>query len=173
MHFPARNRLLPGLCLASCLVLVAGCQKATETVAQKAVEKALGVEVKQDGNQVVFKGKEGDLSVTSGEGTSLPANFPKDVPLPEDATVESVMEFGGSQIVTLAVPGTLDAVIDRAAERMAAQGWEQAMRTVTANEGGMLAYSKKVEDRSASLMFSTEGDGKVQLVASVKSAARD
>lgn len=173
MSFFAHNRLVHGLCLTFCAVLVAGCQKATEAVAQKAVEQALGVEVKQDGNQVVFKGKEGDVSVTSGAGTSVPASFPKDVPLPEDATVESVMEFGGSQIVTLAVAGELDAVIDQAAERMQAQGWEQAMRSVTAAEGGMLAYSKKAEDRSASLMFSTQGEGKVQLVASVKSAGRN
>ncbi len=169
----SHRRIPLSLCLASALVLLTGCQKATEAVAQKAVEKALGVEVNQDGNQVVFKGKEGDLSVTSGEGTALPAGFPKDVALPKDARVESVMEFGDTQIVTLAVPGTLDAVINSAAEAMVAQGWEQAMRSVTANEGGMLAYSKKAEDRSASLMFSTEGDGKVQLVASVKAAARN
>lgn len=172
MLLAARNRLLPGLCLASCLILVAGCQQATETVAQKALENALGVEVKQDGDQVVFKGDAGGLSVTSGASAALPDGFPKDVPLPEDATIESVMEYGDTQIVTLAVPGALESVIDRSAERMAEQGWEQAMRAITAGEGGMLAYSKKGggQDRSASLMFSTD-EGKVQLVASVKTAA--
>lgn len=169
-----RTRLRPALalCLASSLILVAGgCQKASEAAAERMMEKALGVEVEKDGNQVVFKGKEGDLSVTSGEGTALPKNFPADVPLPEDAKVESVMEFGGTQIVTLSVPGTLESAIEDASERMVAQGWEQGMRAVTGGESGMLAYSKKADDqeRSASLMFSSD-EGKVQLVVSVKDA---
>lgn len=160
------------LALAASVTLLAGCQKATEAVAQKAVEKALGVEVNQDGNQVVFKGKEGNLSVTSGEGTALPAGFPSDVPLPENAKVESVMEFGESQIVTLVVPDLLDTVVDEAGKRMVAEGWKQELRSITVNEGGMLVYSKEAEDRSVSLIFSESGEGNVQMSVTVKAAAK-
>ncbi len=67
------------LLMAALLLLVplAGCQNAAE----KAVEKATGVEVDKNGNSVTVTGEDGTVKVEGGDQASLPEEFPKDVPI--------------------------------------------------------------------------------------------
>ncbi|MBE0476399.1 MAG: hypothetical protein IBX62_04785 [Coriobacteriia bacterium] len=75
-----RNRILV-LSLATLLVLSsAGCAKLGEKAAEKAVEKATGVKVEQDGDAVTYTGKDGE-SVSYSAGGGLPKDFPAGFPV--------------------------------------------------------------------------------------------
>ena len=107
------------------------------------------------------------MKITGGDGTKLPASFPKDVYLPSDYTVESAMETPDVLVVTLATKGKIGTLADAAGKdkreqgipllnHMAAQGWKQSFVMQTAGESQMAVYEK--DKRSATVSFSAEGE---------------
>ena len=94
-------RLLTAICLAALLLVpITGCQ----STAEKAAEKAAGVEVDKDGNKVTVTGKDGEkVEVQGGDDLTLPEGFPKDVPVYENATItsSSSVSSGGKTMYTV------------------------------------------------------------------------
>ena len=78
-----RLKVIGVLCVAVLvLVPLTGCG----AVAEKAAEKATGVDVNKDESKVTVTGKEGEkVEIQTGEDVTLPDGFPEDVPLYEDA----------------------------------------------------------------------------------------
>src|SRR5690606_22347016 len=71
------------LSLVLALVLAAGaCKKVGESAADAAIERATGVKVDRDGDQVTLHSKDGDLAIRTGESVALPDDFPDDIYLP-------------------------------------------------------------------------------------------
>ena len=72
-HPPNTQRLLLALAIAAACALP-GCQRASETIVEKAIEQASGdkVDIKQDGDTVSIKTEQGEMKVaTAQDGGSV------------------------------------------------------------------------------------------------------
>lgn len=66
------------------------------------------------------------VRITVGESAVLPADFPKDVPLPESHVLARVQREGASTTLELETPGSVASVDARLREGMQANGWVPA-----------------------------------------------
>ncbi|RYY75211.1 MAG: hypothetical protein EOO24_45815, partial [Comamonadaceae bacterium] len=88
------------------LIVAPGCKKAQDAAVETAIERATGtrVDVDKDGDTTTIKTEGGELRIAaSGDGgtVALPADFPKDVFLPDDNTLASAMDMGGMQMLNM------------------------------------------------------------------------
>ncbi|MCC6663814.1 MAG: hypothetical protein IT375_08725 [Polyangiaceae bacterium] len=110
---------------AACVILVSlglglgACSKIEEKMAEKAAEKATGGQVDIDSKtgkvKLKQKGPDGKESeVQLGEGSSVPADFPKAVPIYPGAKVMSAVTVsqGESHVVTLNTKDSTQQVLD-------------------------------------------------------------
>ena len=110
---------------AACVILVSlglglgACSKIEEKMAEKAAEKATGGQVDIDSKtgkvKLKQKGPDGKESeVQLGEGSSVPADFPKAVPIYSGAKVMSAVTVsqGESHVVTLNTKDSTQQVLD-------------------------------------------------------------
>lgn len=144
------------LSLALAVVLSAGaCQKVGETAADAAIERATGARVDRDGDQVTLRSADGQLAIRAGDSVALPEDFPRDIYLPADYRVNSVMDLQGVSMVSLSAPGQVSALFAAAREAMQAQGWTQSMSAQHSADTAMLAFEKgdEAQRRSATLSF--------------------
>ncbi len=150
-----------GMLLVCCVALaLAGCkQSAEETLAEAALEKATGhkVDLDDDGDTVTIKTDEGEMKISGGDNAKLPATFPKDVYLPANYAVESVMEVNKTQLIALKAQGEVAKLYADARTAMEKQGWKQTMAMQGSANDGLLAYEK--EGRKATVSFNGEGAG--------------
>jgi hypothetical protein len=151
------------LFLVAGALCLAGCGKSpSERLAEAAVSAASGhkVEVDKDGGQVTIKSDQGDLKIASGESAALPASFPKDVYLPAEYSIDSVMEMPNAQVVSLAASGSAATLFADASKQMQAQGWKQTMAMQQSGSAQMLAFEK---DRRSAMLTFDEQDGAVKV----------
>ena len=111
--------LLPTVVLASLALAAGGCGKIQEKLAEKAAEKATGGEVDIDSKtgrvKLKQKGPDGKESeVQLGEGSTVPGDFPKAVPIYPGAKVMSAVTVsqGESHVVTLSTKDSTQQVLD-------------------------------------------------------------
>ncbi len=163
------SRLLPLLACAA--FSIAGCQKAADTATEAAIARASGqkVEVERDGSHVRIKTADGELSMQAGESLPLPADFPKDVYLPSRYDINSVMDMGGMQVVSVRAPGKVSGVYAQAQQAMVAAGWTQTLSMQHSADNAMLSYEKG--ERAAVLSFN-KGEGGDGVVMSVQLRAQ-
>ena len=160
-HPPNTQRLLLALAIAAACALP-GCQRASETIAEKAIEQASGdkVDIKQDGDTVSIKTEQGEMKVaTAQEGGSvaLPADFPADVYLPEPRTVSSAMDMGGMKAVNIATTAALAQVSAEVEKSMQDQGWKRELSMQTGADSSTLIYSKDQRQAVYQLMKADAG----------------
>lgn len=77
-------------------------------------------------DEVVTRGDE-PMTISSGDGAQLPANFPDDVYLPGDYTIESVLDSDGFSMVAVHTDGEVDALAEEASRQMLDGGWKENM----------------------------------------------
>lgn len=104
--------LMSSLCL-----LAWGCGSCAEKATSAAVEAATGVKVDGDQGKVTFKGAQGTVEVTGGEGQKAPDDLP--VPAPADAKVV---------MVTRSPQGTQTVLQTATAPDRLATDWEAALK---------------------------------------------
>lgn len=99
----------------------------------------------------------GTVAIQSGEGTKVPADFPKDVPLYDGLAVLQAMSDTASGMfnVTGGVAAAPDAVMAFYKEKTAAQGWTE---TMSMNAGDMQTLMCEKDDRALSVMVSKDGE---------------
>jgi hypothetical protein len=168
------QRLLVLAALVAGLSALPGCKRASEAIAEKAIEQASGdkVDIDQDGGTVSIKTEQGAMTVaTAQEGGSvaLPADFPSDVFLPEPRTVSSAIDMGGMKAVNIATGAALAQVSADVERTMQAQGWKREMSMQTSADSSTLIYSKakrqavyqliKAEDGGTQLAVRTGSEG--------------
>ncbi len=150
-----------GVLLLCCVVLaLAACRKsAEETLAEAAIKGATGheVEVDKDGEQVTIKTDDGEMKISGGDAATLPATFPKDIYLPAQYAVSSVMEMNNTQLVALTAQGEVAKLYAEARAMMEKEGWKQTMAMQGSANDGLLAYEKG--ERKATVSFNAEPDG--------------
>lgn len=135
------------LCLCCFLLLLNGCGNSVEEKAvEKKIEKETGakaeVDLSDQGMKMTGTSEGEKFSVTTGEATEIPKDFPEDVPLYQPARAVSAVVVAGGYSVTLTTPNAVDKVAANYKAQMTAQGWaEQA----TMNMGGqtVLVYGKE------------------------------
>lgn len=151
------------LVLSACLILsLAACQKAADAAAETAIERASGqkVDVDRDGDRMRIKTADGELNMQSGKALPLPADFPKDVYLPGRYAVNSVMDMGGTQMISVATNGEVSGLFTDAQHAMGQEGWKQTMSMQHSADSAMLSFEKG--ERAAVLSFNQgEGDNGV------------
>lgn len=159
------SRLLPLLVCAA--FSIAGCQKAADAATEAAIERASGekVEVDRDGGQVRIKTADGELTMQAGDALPLPADFPKDVYLPGRYDVNSVMDMGGTQVVSVSTRGKVSGVFAEAQQAMADAGWTQTMSMQHSADSAMLSYGK---DARAAVLSFNRGEGSDGVVMAVQ-----
>ena len=126
------------------VVLLCGCQRAGHPIAA-AIEHA--TRGPGDGNVAGQPGGHGSLT--------LPAGFPDDVYLPPSYRVNSAMDLPNASVLSLSVPGDVDALFAAAREAMRVDGWTQTLAARHSADTAMLAFEKPVTGgaRSATLSF--------------------
>ena len=139
------KRFYLGLCCF--LLLLNGCGNSVEEKAvEKKIEKETGAKTQvdlSDKGMKVTGATEGEkFSVTTGDATQIPKDFPEDVPLYQPAKAVGALEVTSGYSVTLTTPDPVDKVAASYKEQMISQGWaEQA----SMNMGGqtVLVYGKE------------------------------
>jgi hypothetical protein len=151
------------------IAVLMGCgsrEAAQEAAVEKAVEqsaKADGqdVDVDIDGDSMTIKSDGGKSTVSVGEGTTIPSDFPSDVPTYPDAKV--LGSFGNTEqkahSLQLSTTDPLDKVQKYLQEQAVAKGWSEdsVMNTQGGTPMAMLMYKK--ENRILSYTVSAEGTG--------------
>ncbi|MGV8932333.1 MAG: hypothetical protein ACOH1R_09555 [Luteimonas sp.] len=154
------NTCLPVLATSLLLAMVtlSGCQKAQEMATNAAIERASDgkVKVSKDGDRTVIKSEGGEIAVQHGDALPLPRNFPTDIYLPKDYRINSVMDMGDTQVLSLQAPGKVGEMFGSASAAMEKQGWKQTMALQNSTDTAMLTYEK--EKRAAVMSFNRDLD---------------
>jgi type IV pilus biogenesis protein CpaD/CtpE len=128
--------------MATALLLGCG-RNAQEEAVEKAIEKQTGgdarVNLSDDG--VSVETEDGEMRLSSGNNAKLPENFPDDVYVMEDATVEMAMNMPEGQSVALSCSDTPSDVAAIYRKKMVEKGWKQ-MASTNMGEQVMLVYTK-------------------------------
>ncbi len=137
-------RLAAALALSALVLTLPACKKARDAAVNAALERATGAKVERNGDEVTIATEQGTLRATTDDGSgsiALPASFPKDIQLPGAYKVASVMELGGSQVVTLKTPEATAALFNAISSGMEGKGWKRELAAQT-GDGGTLGFSK-------------------------------
>jgi hypothetical protein len=150
---PCAAMLLALACLPQ-----AACKRAEHAVADAAIEGVSGGKVKiaRDGNRTTISTDQGEMAMQAGDALPLPKDFPGDVYLPRGYRVNSVMDMGGLQVISLQAQGKVAGLFADARDVMAKQGWKQTMAMQNAADTAMLSFEK--EKRAAVLSFNEGQD---------------
>lgn len=137
----------------SILVAIAACGLAAcgESGSEAAAESMAGaimgqdVELEDDGETVTI----GGTRMSSGASARVPDDFPSDVYLPGDYTLETVVSNETSTSLHMSTDAAADALFADAVEAMTGAGWTQGW-TIPPEDGvGLAAFEK--DDRRASI----------------------
>lgn len=137
--------LAAGVMMASCLVF-AGCQKAGEKAAEKAIEaglakKGVKADVDASGEKITIQGKDGKTEFTGGKGAKVPDTFPKDVYVYEGASINSALTVPEGFNLTMETADPAQTVLAAVKKKMIGQGWKEEM-TMNQGEQSMAGYKK-------------------------------
>lgn len=144
-------------------MLVSGCNRAPESTtgaAAQSDESPAPVHVVAGDEKTPSLITAGNLKIQSGPGLSIPAEFPKDVYLPERQSIDNVTQVGPMTSLVLGLANPPKTLMHDIETHMQAQGWKTAMPMATGSEGAMMAFSKP--DRTAIYSLSLV-DGKTEL----------
>lgn len=170
MTRPARR--LAALAVVPVLVLTVGCGKASEKIAEKALEHQTGADVDLDSNGGISIETEdgsysadadGNVVIETDEGTitagaGLPDGWPEDLPIPDGVAITygSVSaEFASATGMSERSPADLMDDI-----RAAFAGWEVEDESTTTSTGSEMRHVMLVQgDRTVTVQVITDGEG--------------
>jgi hypothetical protein len=155
-----------GMLMVSCLML-AGCKKASEKIAEKAIESGMakeGIKAKVDasGQTVTIQDKDGKSVYVAGKSATLPDNFPKDVYVYEGASIMASISVPDGFNLSLETGDSADKVMNAIKSKMTVLGWKEEM---TMNQGNNTMVGYKKEKRTA--MYSVNTDKKTMISMTV------
>lgn len=151
-----------GMTMVSCLIL-AGCKKAGEKAAEKAIEAGMakeGVNAKVDasGGKVTIQTKEGTAVYAGGKAATVPENFPKDVYVYEGAAIIASVSVPDGFNLVMETGDSADKVLGAIKSKMTGFGWKEEM---TMNQGKTSLVSYRKGERTAT--FNVNADKKTQI----------
>jgi hypothetical protein len=156
------------LCLGCFLFLLNGCgDSVEEKVIEKKIEKETGAKTEVDLSEKGMKitgATEGEkYSVTTGDATEIPKDFPEDVPLYHPSKAVGAVEVTGGYSVSLTTGDDIAKVASSYKEQMTSQGWsEQASMNMSGQT--ILVYEK--EGRATNIAVMAQ-DGETRITVTV------
>lgn len=157
-------RTVPYVVIVLLVAGLAACGKSPEERMASAVASAAAgteVSVEKSGERVVLGSGDEAMTISSGNSATLPANFPRDVFLPGDYTIESALDSAGFSMVSMRTGGDVASLADAAAAFMKAGGWQQSMQ---AGDDHSRILTFQNERNVAALSFDRAEDGVVYSV---------
>jgi hypothetical protein len=156
---------------AAVALAVTGCgRKASESLAEKMAERAMardGVkgQVHISDGKVTMETKDGTTSYAVGEGTQVPATFPKDVHVYAGAKVVTSMTVPKGHSLMLESKDSVEKILAAYKSKMTGEGWKEEM-SMNQSGSSMLVYKK--EARTTSIVV-TASAGAAQIALTVAS----
>jgi hypothetical protein len=138
-------------------------KKASETIAQKAIENQTGgkVQIDNNGQKITVKGENGETVIG---GNEIPSNFPKDVPLYPNAKPASSWSSSAQNnqgvMVSLETTDLKSKVTDYYDKELPKNGWIIETNSKTA-DGAM--YVIKKNNRDGWITISADSNGKTTI----------
>lgn len=147
---------------------IGGMGQTRDSAAERIVEAKLasqGIKAKMNlaDGKVTVQTKEGAATYSGGRGAQIPDTFPKDVYVPEGATVLASVTMPQGCNVTLTTKTGAEKVLAAFKDKMTAAGWTEAM-SLKQGEQSMLTYQKG--NRTASVVISS-ADQQTQVLLTV------
>ncbi len=171
-----RKRWLLGLLVAALALAVTGCSavedKIGEEIGEETVGGVIGSDVEVDGDSVTITGEDGDVTIAGGE--EIPAPFPDDFPLYDDADLDSAssIESAGdtSYYLSMVSGDSSDDVYEWYKTEFEGEGWEIVSDMNTSGDEGMTAIvSVKKGDVDGSItVASTESGCDIGVIVTTK-----
>ncbi len=122
------------------------------------------VDFSENGMEITSEDGDGVYSIQGGDSAEIPAEFPADVYVPDDASVILVSDSPNGFVVGLSTETALPAVVEAYLKEMSAAGWNKMTETVM-DGGRMTVYLK--DERSVSVgIFEEDGAREISLSVS-------
>lgn len=157
-------RTVPYVLSVLLVAALAACGKSPEERMVGAIATAASgtdVSVEQNGDRVVLGSGDEAMTISSGASARLPANFPNNVFLPDDYTIESALDSTDFSMVSLRTVGDVGPLAHAASEYMQSGGWKQSMMAGD-EQSRILTFQNA--DSVAALSFDRAEDGVVYSV---------
>ena len=164
----ARLNLILFLCA---LLLAAGCGKsAEERAVEKQIEKATGadadVDLSKKGMKIAGKTEGGKYTVTTGDKTEIPEDFPSDVFIYRPSKAVMAMKVPEGYSIALSTEDDRSKVVNTYKREMKAEGWSEKA-TMNMGPQSVLVYEK--DGRNANISIGPSGEAvQISLVVSVE-----
>ena len=144
------------LCL---LLLFGGCgQSAEEKALEKQIEKETGsgakVDLTDQGMKITGKTEDGDFTMSAGDETRIPKDFPADVFIYRPSKTVMAMSVPEGYTLSLTTKSDRSQVISSYEREMVGQGWVQ-MTSMQMGPNSVLVFEK--EDRTTSITVASSG----------------
>ena len=148
------------ICLSCLILMLAGCGGSPdEAVIEKQIEQATGsdvdVDISGDSYEISGKTEEGEFSLSSGEETEIPTDFPDDVLIYSPSSVSMTINMPEGQSLTLTTSDDSKKVEEAYKREMATKGWAEEA-SINMGTQTMLAYKK--DDRIANITIVPSDD---------------
>lgn len=166
-----KTRTAFALALSALVLTLPACKKARDAAVNAAIERATGAKVERNGNEVTVRTNEGEARFSAadeGGSLTLPNSFPKDIQLPGQYKVASVMELGGAQVVTLSSTEAMGPLFNALSSGMENKGWKRELSAQT-EDGGTLGFSKDTQHVVYYIARNENGGSDVNINASTTS----
>lgn len=153
------------LCVSCLILMLTGCGGSPdEAIIEKQIEQATGsdadVDISEDSYKISGKTEDGEFSLSSGEGTEVPADFPDDVLIYLPSSVSMTMNMPEGQSLTLTTGDDSEKIEEAYKREMIAKGWVEEA-SIDMQSQLMLAYKK--DDRVANITI-VPSDGETQIM---------
>ena len=145
--------------ILTAMMVMFGCgekaeEKAAEKMAEKAIESSFEGEARVDieKDSIRIETEEGEMTMTTGDSASLPADFPKDVFIYKGAELSMAMEVPQGFNLSLQTKDDMSKVSEVYLAEMTAEGWTKEM-SMDMGGGKTMAFEK--DERAVSVMISS------------------
>ncbi len=159
--------------LGGAALALGGCGKAREKTAEQIAEQSLrraGVKdaaVDISDQQVTVKTKDGEMTAGTAGTVALPADFPADVFVEQEAAIRLAAKNPKGYVLHLETRQSPAAAADAYAAGMKAQGWTADS---TLDMGGMRSLTFKKGNRQATVMVNTTPEGTQVMISVTESS---
>ena len=144
-------------CVFFSIVLVTGCgERAEEKAMEKKIEEATGakadVDLSKKGMKITGETEGGKYTVTTGEETEIPKDFPDDVFIYRPSKAIMAMKIPEGYSIALTTHDNRSKVLSAYRQEMKARGWSEET-SMSMGPQSVLVYEKN--DRAANISIVT------------------
>lgn len=151
-----KKLILPTFCLIA--LSLGGCGMVQEMIVEKVVEVGTGekVDINTAQESVTIKSGDESIAFSSGENVKIPAAFPNDIYVYNNAEVKMAMDLPEGISVSFVTNESVAAVREKYEAEMARSGWSKEM---SMDLNGQVIFGFQKQDRASQIMIYEDGQG--------------